>query len=76
MDGVAVRHGAREGNPGSIHTHWCKDDPNYNVFIAESMSPSRFRQLKAVFKLNHNMTAPKRGIGMDGYNPASKYATT
>ena len=69
--GVDVQHGAREGNPGSIHTCWYKDDPNYNVFIAESMSPSCFRQLKAVFKLNYNMTAPKRG--MDGYNPASKY---
>ena len=69
--GVDVRHGVREGNHGSIHTRWYKGNPNYDVFIAESMSPSRFRQLKAVFKLNYNMTAPKRG--MDGYDPASKY---
>ena len=69
--GVAIRPGAQEGNPGSIHTRWCKDDPNYDEKIAESITSSRFKQLKSVFKLNHNLTAPKRG--MDGYDPASKY---
>ena len=69
--GVSIRHGAREGNPGSYHTRWCKDDPNYDEMIARSMTSSRFQQVKSVFKLNDNVASPKRG--MEGYDPASKY---
>jgi len=69
--GIAVWHGAREGSPGSIHTRWCKDDTEYDALIAESINASRWRQLKSVFKLNHNMVEPKKG--MEGYDPAAKY---
>ena len=69
--GVAIRHGAREGNPGSLHTHWSKADPNYDEIIANSMTVSCFKQLKSVFKLNQNISAPKNGL--KGYDPASKY---
>ena len=26
--GATIRHGAREGTPGSLHTRWDKGDPN------------------------------------------------
>ena len=69
--GVTIRHGARMGTPGSLHTRWCKDDPEFDQIIHDSITPSRWKQLKSVFKLNHNMMSPKKG--MEGYDPASKY---
>ena len=39
--------------------------------IANSITASRWKQLKSVFKLNHNMMAPKKG--MEGYDPSSNY---
>ncbi|KAL7528119.1 hypothetical protein ACHAXR_005384 [Thalassiosira sp. AJA248-18] len=68
---VPIRHGAREGKPGSIHNRWIRDDCEYDSLIADSMTMSRWRQIKAVFKLNNNLAAPKRG--QEGYDPCSKY---
>ena len=69
--GVTIRHGAREGTPGSLHCRWDKGDPNYDEIIDGSITYSRFKQLKSVFKLNNNCTEPERGT--DGYDPCSKY---
>ena len=64
-------HGARDGQPGSIHRRWMKDDKDYDADIAESMTNTRWRELKSVFKLNSNLATPKRG--KPGYDPCNKY---
>ncbi len=69
--GVSVRHGAREGNPGSIHQRWSPDDPNFDPLIANNVKITRFKQIKAVFKLNNNFLSPPRGS--DGFDPCDKY---
>ena len=50
--GATIRHGAREGKPGSLHTRWDKGDPNYDEFIHGSINYTRFKQIKSVFKLD------------------------
>jgi len=69
--GVPIRNGARNGNAGSIHLRWMKDDPDYDPIIADAQSISRWRQLKQVIKLNNNLASPKRG--QPGHNPSDKY---
>ena len=69
--GAVLRHGAREGSPGSLHRRWLKSHPNYDEFIANNMTASRWKQLKSVLKLNVNMTASKRWD--PDYDPAAKY---
>jgi hypothetical protein len=69
--GVPIRHGARGGRPMTLHYRWCKSDPDYDESIASSMTLSRWRQIKSVFKLNNNMVEPKRG--QPGYDPCAKY---
>ena len=68
---MAIQHGASNGTPGSVHTWWLKDDPDYDELISEMITASRWTQLKSVFKLNHNVMADKKG--MEGYDPSSKY---
>ena len=69
--GIQIRHGAREGRPGSLHQRWSPDDANFDQVIAENMTASRFRQIKACFKLNNNFLSAARGD--DDYNPCNKY---
>ncbi len=69
--GVEIRHGAREGRPGSLHQRWSAEDPNYDALIAENVSISRFRQIKACYKLNNNFFSGKRGD--DEFDPCDKY---
>ena len=69
--GAIIRHGAREGNPGSLNHRWMKAHPNYDDVIADNMTASRFKQIKSVFKLNYNVTAKKKND--DDYDPAAKY---
>ena len=68
---MAIRHGTRNGTPGSIHTRWLKDDPDYDKLIARRITASHWTQLKSVFKLNHKVMAAKKGV--EGYAPSSKY---
>jgi hypothetical protein len=70
-NGIPIRHGARGGQPGSLHHRWCASDPDYDNFIADSMTSSRYRQIKAIFKINNNMVEPKRG--QPGFDPCNKY---
>jgi len=69
--GAIIRHGAREGNPGSLHQRWIKSHPNYDELIAANIMATRFKQIKSVFKLNFNVTATKKWE--EDYDPASKY---
>ena len=69
--GVPIRNGARNGSPGSIHERWLPEEEDYDQFIANAMTYTRYRELKSVFKLNNNVASPPRG--QDGYDPASKY---
>ena len=69
--GATVRHGARKGGPGSLHTRWDVNDPDYDEIIASNITASRFKEIKPVWKLNNNLTSPKRGL--PGYDPCAKY---
>jgi hypothetical protein len=73
-NGIPIHHGARGGQPDSLHHRWCPSDPDYDNFIADSMTASRYRQIKAIFKINNNMFEPKRG--QPGYDPCNKYITS
>jgi hypothetical protein len=53
---VPIHHGARGGKPSELHTRWMANDTEYDIDIAKSMTHSRYKQLKSVFKLNNNMT--------------------
>ena len=68
---VPIRHGARGGKPSEVHTRWMVNDTEYDSDIANSITHSRYKQLKSTFKLNNNMTAVKKG--QLGYDPACKY---
>ena len=69
---IPIRHGARCGVPGRIHERWLIDEEDeYDAHIALSMTYSRYRAIKPVFKLNNNYTTPTRG--QEGYDPAAKY---
>lgn len=70
-NGIPIRNGARSGNPGTIHYRWCPADPDYDSFIADAMTYTRYRQIKAIFKINNNMVEPKPG--QPGYDPCNKY---
>ena len=69
--GVQIRHGAREGRSGGYHQRWSPDDSNFDALIANNMTPSPFRQINPVFKLNNNLTSPQPG--QEGYDPCAKY---
>ena len=68
---VPIRHGARGGCPGHIHSRWCTSDDDYDKYISESMTFSRWKQIKSIFKMSNNAFTPKRGA--EGYDPGSKY---
>lgn len=68
---VPILNGAREGKPGSLHRRWMKNDKEFDEHVAESMTMTRFREIKSVFKLNNNWTTPERGS--PGYDPCNKY---
>jgi hypothetical protein len=69
--GVVVRDGAIGGSKGDIRARWktegCIDD-----CIVNSMTYSRWLEIKRIIKLNSNTeTRPKNGA--PGYNPAYKF---
>lgn len=71
FSGVPLRHGARGGNPATLHTRWMQGDPDFDKLIANNVAATRFRQLKSILKLNNNLASPK--VGEDNYDPACKY---
>lgn len=50
---------------------WSKDDRRYDAMIEESMTLSRWKQIKQFFKLNNNVQSGKKGE--DGFDPCNKY---
>ncbi|EJK67882.1 hypothetical protein THAOC_11015, partial [Thalassiosira oceanica] len=69
--GVPIRHGALDGKPSTLYYRWAKDDDRYSSLIDDSISMTRFRELKSNFKLNNNDHVAGRGT--DGYDPCNKY---
>ena len=69
--GIPILHGAREGSSGTLYKRWLMSDKNFDQDVSNSMNYSRYKAIKSVFKLNENMTAPKRG--QEGYEPCAKY---
>ena len=68
--GVPIRHGARDGSASGLHRRWMDNDVDFDEVIQNNMTYSRWRQIKSIFKLNNNLTTPKRGDA--GYDPAAK----
>ena len=58
---VAICHGSLDGRPHTIHAHWHPNDPQFDPVIADNISNSRWVMVKTYFKLNNNLTEPKRG---------------
>ena len=71
FDSVVVRDGVHGGSSGAIYLRWDKRSTCFDQDIADSMTHTRWLQLKRIFKLCDNDTAPRRG--QEGYNPAYKY---
>jgi hypothetical protein len=69
--GVVIRDGVLGSTAGAIHRRWKKDGICYNYGIANTMTLTRFGELKRNLKLCHNGSVPKRG--MPNYDPAYKY---
>ena len=70
-DGCVIRDGVRGGGDGALYRRWQYDSASFDSVIDDSMSMSRWNQIKRIFKLNNNDTARKRGE--EGYDPAYKY---
>lgn len=71
FDGVVIRDGVLGGSRGALYRRWMKGCSMYDRVISESLSHTRFLQIKRVLKLCNNNKAPKRG--QPGYDPAYKY---
>ena len=71
FDGVVVRDGCRGGGDGAIYQRWNKDSSLCDKHIMNSLTLSRWFNLKRLFKMNNNDKSPKRGES--GYDPAYKY---
>lgn len=72
FDGILMRDGVLGGSvDGGIHRRWKKESSCYDSLIANTMSHTRFLQLKRTLKLNDNSKAKK--AKEDGYDPAYKY---
>jgi len=72
FDGVLIRDGVLNGSTdGALYRRWDQRSSSYDKAIADSLTHTRFLQLKRTLKLRDNSTAPKRGEPL--YNPAYKY---
>jgi hypothetical protein len=67
-----IRNGALDGKSSTLPARWNRDDPRYDLHIANSMSASRFKMIKRFFKLNNNLMETKKK-GDDDYDPCAKY---
>ncbi len=56
--GVPIRHGALEGKPGTIFSHWNAHDPCYDSAIEEVMTKERWKSMKRFFKLHKSSSSP------------------
>ena len=70
FDGVLVRDGCRGGGDGAIYRRWNRNSSSCDKYVMNSLSLSRWFNLKRLFKLNNNDKSPQRGE--EGYDPAYK----
>jgi hypothetical protein len=68
---VPICHGARGGNPMTLHFRWMQSDCDFDHTIAGAITQTRWCRIKQVFKLNNNFVTPSRGS--PGYDPAFRY---
>ena len=68
---VPIRHGALEGNPGTILLRWRTDDARLDAEIVRSITRERWQHIKHYFKLNVNFEE-KTKCETD-YDPCAKY---
>ena len=58
--GVPIWNGALDGKPIMLNARWNSKDAGYDQYIDDSMSKSRWKQLKRYFKLNNNLQDKKK----------------
>lgn len=68
---VPIRHGALEGSPGTLKYRWVKKDDRFRDEFNNSITYSRYLEIKRYFKLNFNHEEAKRGT--PEYDPCAKY---
>jgi hypothetical protein len=71
FDGILIMNGVLGGNGGDLFRRWDEQSSCYNETIANTMTHTRFKELKASLKLCHNGSAPKKN--QPGYDPSYKY---
>ena len=71
FDGVVVRDGVKGGSNGAIYRRWIADGSDCDEFVMNSLTFTRWLQIKRAIKINDNSTAIKKGE--EGYDPAYKY---
>jgi hypothetical protein len=71
FDSVVIRHGVHGGTYGAIYQRWRQGETTYDKDIAASITHTRWLQLKIIYKVCDNATAPKKSE--EGYNPGYKF---
>ena len=71
FDAALIRDGVHGGSDGALYRRWQKSSTIYDPRIANSITHTRWLQIKRTLKLCDNDLAPKRGEA--GYDPAYKY---
>jgi hypothetical protein len=69
--GILVRDGVLGGSHGALYQRWNPQSPMYCHDIAQSMTFTRFGEIKWNIKLCNNCEAKKHGE--EGYDPAYKF---
>ncbi len=70
-DGILVQDGVLGGSDGALYQRWDTSSPMYSSLIANSMTLTRYGELKRNKKLCVNISSPKPD--QPGYDPAYKY---
>ena len=71
FDGVIVRDGCVGGGDGDLYRRWDTCSSKYDEEIANSLTFTRFLQIKRVKKSNNNYVTPPRGDAT--FDPAHKF---
>jgi hypothetical protein len=71
FDAALVRDGIHGGSNGALYHHWQRSSTIFDARIANSITHTRWLQIKRTLKLCNKDLAPKRGE--NGYDPAYKY---
>lgn len=71
FDGVLFHDGSLGGSNGALYRRWDHTNDTYSQRIAETMTMTRYSEIKRFLKLCNNDGNPKRGE--DGYDPSYKY---